>query len=237
MTAKRVTYYATNSNDPIRALSGPVGFSAGGLIGTTAAKNQSLGIDLSALPRTSGGDVPITLWNTVNLLQVQVPASECGIVKGIWQYLTIGQSTANADGSSYIEQIPVETPNWSFQDGYPIWHLSVAPGRQKLEGMPNAHSLDGFAGLGTWYDMRFPWGSAPNAVALGPRIPGPAVIVMWLELLQTDPATRPVLTPAPAGIQYAATKETNFIQSFTKAVYWRAAGGLIVEFDRGGDTS
>jgi len=236
MTSKRVDYYATESSDPIRSLSGPVGFAAGGLVGPAAAKNQNLGIDLSMLSRTSGGEAPITVFNTVELLQVQVPAGECGIVKGIRQYLTIGQSTDNADGSSYVEQIPVETPTWSFQDGYVIWHLSVARGRQKLEGLPNAHSLDGFAGLGTWYDMRFPWGSAPNAVDLGPRVPGPAVIVMWLELLQTDPTTRPLLTPAPAGIQYAATKETNFLQSFTHAIYWRAAGGLIVEFDRAGVT-
>lgn len=240
MTSKKVTYYATNGVDPVRSLGGLSGFTAGGLTGPTPAKNLGLGIDLSGIAHTVIYDPEIGAvlnWETISLLQVQIPMGHCGIVKGVWQYLTIGQSTDNADGSSYVEQIPVETPNWTFQDGYPIWHLSVAPGRQYLEGMPNAHSLDGFAGLGTWYDMRFPWGSAPNAVELGPRIKGPAVLVMWMEILQTDPSTRPKLLPAPAGVEYAAAKETNFILSFTNAVYWRAAGGLIMELDRDGVTS
>jgi hypothetical protein len=232
MTSKRVVYYSTDSRDLVRSLGGIAGFTAGGLTGFTSAKTHSLGVDISGFAPTIP-DLGTLNWQTQTLLAVPVPMGQCGIVKGVWQYLTIGQSVANDDGSTYVEQLPIETPNWSFQDGYVIWHLSVLPGRTRLDRIPSTHSLEGFSGLGTWYDMRFKWGSAPNAVDLGPRVKGPAVLVMWIEVLQTNPETRPLLKP-PAGTEYAATKETNFILSFTDAVYQRAAAGLVVEFDRDG---
>ena len=217
--------YTNTSIDPMRANMGPARRPTHLDANNLPAQPFSLGIDVSGFQHATGTVIIVT---PVTLAQVIVPTGACATLKGIWQFASIGAPIANDDGSLYLDPFPVTTPTWTFQDGWINWHVTIAQGFYQLEDAPQVTSQEGFANLGFFTDMRFPWGAAPNALELGPVVQGPALLSFWVDILQTDPGTRPKLK-VPAGTLQLFTPETQYIGSVTEAVYQRVAGALIVE--------
>lgn len=58
------------------------------------------------------------------LCAMQLGHAECGVIRGVRQYLTIGQEYDPGGGAPiYIVERPVQTPHWHFMDGNVSWHV------------------------------------------------------------------------------------------------------------------
>jgi hypothetical protein len=95
------------------------------------------------------------------------------------------------------------------------------------------------AELGCFHDLRFPWNSSTAWDSVDEIIEGTARISLYADVLQTNPATRNVLTPPSTWRLPAATPEEAFILDWTTSgegptlgpIYWRIYGALIFEDD------
>lgn len=231
--------FSATGPDPLRQLWGPV--SLGPVDGS------GLGINVSQLPRTDGSGK--LLWNPVVLAVATVPYGMRMLLRGFRQYLSIGAIFVGTptelipDPQPYLVEFPVVTPSWSFQDGGIRWHISHMPGSGSASGViarPAVEDPRGtlpVVGLGTFYDLRAPWkemNATYNAVFTGRD-----TVILWAEVLQTDPATRPLLQ-APTGTDSACfgsclPPEDRFVgcsaDASSPSVYWRIAGSLIVQYE------
>jgi hypothetical protein len=202
-----------------------------------------------------------------------VPVPPMGRLKilGLRTMVTIGQQTpVTADGDSwvYVQERPVETPNWAFKDGNVSWHLRVLRGpaldqRERLVLSPGqSASLYGVdasllvgtltprykapngglppgepvGSLGTFRDQRFPWNRQAARSDLGFEVDGPAYVVLYASIWQTDPTTRIYLPAASAPADLGAlVPEDRFLLAFgdggratTNLVRYRHVGGSII---------
>ena len=92
-------------------------------------------------------------------------------------------------------------------------------------GMPYGTDV---AGLGTFRDIRYPWVLGSAGSDLGLEILGPADLLFFASVLQTDPERRPrPIEPLPdlSGM----TPEDRFVFLHPGARYWRVGAELIVD--------
>lgn len=80
-------------------------------------------------------------------------------------------------------------------------------------------------GLGTFYDVRFPWGQRQQHLNL--REDGMCQVVMYASVFQTDPDTR-VQPPAAADGTYLR-QEDRFVMNHDTARYWRVGARMEVD--------
>ena len=239
--------FSVTGPDPIRQLWTPV---AHGPVG-----GAGLGRNISQLAHMDGANL---VWWPIVLAVASIPYGVTARLRGFRQYLTIGGifdgswSTAAEREAVVIHDEPyliekeVTTPTWSFQDGGVRWHISHMGGRATASGLrapaaaEDPRGLLPVLGLGQFFDIRAPWKEmSPGYDAV---FEGRDVIVMWAEVLQTDPATRPrlgarlnptelaLVTPEDAFVSTSESKAKNNDPT-NAAVFWRIAGSLIVQFD------
>jgi hypothetical protein len=96
------------------------------------------------------------------------------------------------------------------------------------------------AGLGQFYDVRFPWWVSQGWSSVDFPIEGPCSVVFFASVWQTNPSARPTITPStsPVAPTLGLPPEENFLLSLPLTAlvrYWRIAGSLIVEeYGQGG---
>lgn len=79
--------------------------------------------------------------------------------------------------------------------------------------------------LGLIRDVRSPWGK--NTVSFDFTVEGPAEIIAWASVKQTNPETRPSL-PAPTDLG-AICQEDRFVLEYPDAIYRKIAASLTLE--------
>jgi len=124
-------------------------------------------------------------------------------------------------------QLPGTSTSMAGSDTALLYEPPFPPYTPPGAGIPPGRAVEG---LGTFYDMRFPW-DEPHA-ELSIRLPGPGRLVYYASVHQTDPETRPrIFIPAvgvdvlPPEDQYVAGMEGDNID----IAYQRVAGALTVE--------
>ena len=94
------------------------------------------------------------------------------------------------------------------------------------------------AGLGQFYDLRFPWRTSRGWSSLDFPIEGPCSVVLFASVWQTDPSSRPTITVAGGVPTLGLPPEENFILALGALAgtrYTRIAGALVVEeYGQGG---
>ena len=113
---------------------------------------------------------------------------------------------------------------------------------------PSIEQFEGVAGLGTFYDLRFPWqdSSSWRSFADGPDggidIPGGGRLSFYATVQQTNPATRVQPTKTMTTLSSSNLPEEAFIQDYQinagggianalGPIFWRVMGSMIVEKD------
>lgn len=113
---------------------------------------------------------------------------------------------------------------------------SLAPYVAPWKGQLPAGGRPLVAGLGQFYDLRFPWESAQAWRSVDIPIEGPGTYVLWASVWQTDPSSRPTLGGAGTPPTLGLPPEENFILATAAlgaaAIYKRIAGSLILEEGR-----
>lgn len=100
-------------------------------------------------------------------------------------------------------------------------------------GMPWGQDLA--PGLGTFYGLKSKWTDAHAWHALDVPVQGPARVVVYSSVQQSDPQTRPTLTvPNPFVATGGLSPEEQFLINFPNAIIWRVAFAMIVEIDDDG---
>ncbi len=87
-------------------------------------------------------------------------------------------------------------------------------------------------GLGTFRDIRFPWGFGGQVSLLDFEVQGPGVLAFFASVKQTNPATRQQLGPLlPPGTDTSVlAREDQFLLQFPNAVYRHVSGAILCEF-------
>lgn len=109
---------------------------------------------------------------------------------------------------------------------------SLAPYAAVANGVPPGAPV---YGMGTFYDIRFPWTDQPNGHLAIP-LRGPGVVMLCATVFQTNPETRIQIPPACV-VTSVLSPEDQFLAAFpTTAVYGRVAGALMLDMFPGGFT-
>ncbi len=94
------------------------------------------------------------------------------------------------------------------------------------------------AGLGQFYDLRFPWETSHGWSSLDFPVEGPGTVVLFASVWQTNPLTRPTITIAGGVPTLGLPPEENFLLAMGALAgvrYTRIAGSLVVEeYGQGG---
>ncbi len=102
-----------------------------------------------------------------------------------------------------------------------------------VEASGNVPPGEPVGSLGTFRDIRFPWGSNQHSDAMGYEVAGPAIISLWASVKQTNPALRAFLPAASAPADRTGlVPEDRFLLAFgdrpANLVRYRHIGGAIV---------
>lgn len=81
---------------------------------------------------------------------------------------------------------------------------------------------DALGALGTFRDIRFPWGNTDYA--LSEVVRGPGAVAFYASVRQTNPSSRPPYPNLPG-----MRPEDQFLSSFPNAIYGRVAGAMLFE--------
>lgn len=89
------------------------------------------------------------------------------------------------------------------------------------------------ADYGTFYGLRCQWADSYSWQNIDAPIEGPARVVLYASVQQTDPATRVALTAPAVAATYSSgmPPEEAFLLNFPLARIWRVMGALAVELD------
>lgn len=86
----------------------------------------------------------------------------------------------------------------------------------------------GIGDLSTFYDLRFGW-RQQNALTLDYEVIGPALIMFYATVRQTDPDTRPPFIPPLNYNTSVLSPEEQFILANPRATYQWVAGSMMLE--------
>lgn len=244
----RVAEYSATSPDPLRAFAGPVPVGP--------VDPRGLGINVFDLPRANNaGEL---LWFPIVLAVAVVPRNEIAYLRGIRQYLSIAArfpiSPPQREAPAFAPLVPIgpgllsytwekeilHPAPWEFQDGYIKWHLSHRPGEGRA-GDPR--SAEPTRGLGTFYDLRFPWREDSPEAGYDGVFKGQDTIILWAEVLQptapvafvpNDPTSLLALGAVDSGapdvfVQAIALFNASSEEKAIDVKWYRIAGALILE--------
>jgi len=96
-------------------------------------------------------------------------------------------------------------------------------------GMPWGEPLAG--DLGNFYDLKMDWRDGNAWSSLDEPIEGPQRVAFYASILQSNPATRTVVTPPGTFFQGGLSAEEQFLLNFPTANIWRVAGALAIELE------
>lgn len=96
-------------------------------------------------------------------------------------------------------------------------------------GMPWGEPLT--PSLGNFPDLKGRWRDGNAWTALDVPVEGPMRIAFYASVLQSNPVTRPVVTPPPTFFQGGLGEEEQFLLNFPTANIWRVAGAFAVELE------
>lgn len=96
-------------------------------------------------------------------------------------------------------------------------------------GKPLGVPLTG--GLGTFFDLKTDWRDAQNWQSLDIHIEGPAKVVFYASVQQSDTQTSHKVTTPLTFFTEGLSSEEQFLLNFPTANIWRVAGAMIVEID------
>lgn len=86
--------------------------------------------------------------------------------------------------------------------------------------------------LGTFRDLRYPWGFGGQVSLLDFEVQGPGTLAFFCSVKQTNPATRQQLaTLLPPGTPTnVLSREDQFLLAFPDAIYRHVSGAILCEF-------
>jgi hypothetical protein len=136
-----------------------------------------------------------------------------------------------SDRQNFLFQ-QADGPALLFQTATPIdaFYVDITSYTPPNGGRPPGTALE--AGLqNNMPGLRTTWETSQAWNALDVEIEGPDKIAMFASVVQTNPQTRPVLTPPNPFFPAGVPPEELFLLNFPSAIYWRVGGSLIVNIE------
>jgi hypothetical protein len=96
-------------------------------------------------------------------------------------------------------------------------------------GMPWGNPLT--PELATFYDLKTDWKTGRAWSSLDIPVEGPCRVQFFASVLQTNPSTRPVLTPPGTFFSEGLSPDEQFLLNFPQAIIWRVAGAFALELE------
>jgi hypothetical protein len=145
-----------------------------------------------------------------------------------WHLRKVNPKVPEAGPRQFNDVAPLVTPYSASQYGISSTILTRDGAGGAYVPLNGADAYgDPVAGLGTFYDMRYPWPNSTEPADLGIEVSGACDLVIFASVYQTDPTTR--IVPAVAPNLLTIGPEDRFLAAFPNARYHRIGAEMVVD--------